>query len=115
MVKKVKKEATKKPENKQDLDLGIPTLSNEQRLELMVSNLTRENIKGTITAEHNRSEFLERERLLCKLKISDFKARLTAHDKKHKSMIEEFGRKLGVMIDDDSAIDPITGQITRFK
>lgn len=104
------KEKTLDKKEEEGFDDGILKLSDTQRLELMVSHLKRENIKQTIKAEHNRTEFLEREGIICKLRISDLKAQLKRLDRNHQDFIEDVGRKLGVILK-NAVINPETGEI----
>jgi hypothetical protein len=103
-------EKTLDKKEEEGFDDGILKLSDTQRLELMVSHLKRENIKQTIKAEHNRTEFLEREGIICKLRISDLKAQLKRLDRDHQDFIEDVGRKLGVILK-NAVINPETGEI----
>lgn len=74
--KKETKVSEKEAQEIEALKSNTITLSEEDRLKIMVSNLQMDNIKKTIEARHSKSEFLERERLLIANEIRDQKIAL---------------------------------------
>ena len=86
-------------------------LSKEQRLEIAVSHLEREVIKKEIQSMHNKISYLERDKVICNLQMSDLKARSIRKDRDHKDLIESIGRKLGVDLR-NSLINPESGEVT---
>ena len=104
----VEKELDKKEEEEFNEEVR---LSEVQRLQLMVSHLEQENVKKEISALHNKTEFLEREKAICKMRINDLKSRVAKGERNHQELIGEIGRKLGVKMK-DAVVDMETGLVT---
>ena len=106
---KKKKIEEKKVQNEEPLNENV-MLNKEQRLEVLVSHLEVDLIKKDIQAIHNKAEFLEREKMICNLKISDLKSKLTRKQLDHKDIIDQIGRQIGVDLK-NSVINQETGEI----
>lgn len=86
-------------------------LSKEQLLTIKNAHLERDAVQKDILGLHNKIQYLERERTICNLQMSDLKGRATMKDKEHKDIIKEIGDRIGVDLK-DSVINQESGEIT---
>lgn len=86
-------------------------ITNEQRLELVVSTMERELVLKDIQVLNSKMESLDREKTILSLRLIDLQAAKRSKERSHSELVDSIGRRLGINLKGNS-ICPETGKIT---